>query len=66
MTLIYIQSNDLLEELVEGLIRMCDNQCSLVWTVVIDVGNDLDCNVRFSSTRWSNNLKNSGEIELIK
>jgi hypothetical protein len=55
MSLVYVKSNDLLEELIEGLIRVCNEKRSLLREVVIDVIDDLSCNISFTGTRWSNN-----------
>ena len=37
------------------LIRMCNNTGSLFWEVMINIWNNLNSNISFTSTRWSNN-----------
>jgi hypothetical protein len=55
MSLVYVESNYLLEELVEGLVRVRNEKRSLLREVVIDVIDDLGRNVSFAGTWWPNN-----------
>ena len=48
MSLIDINSHNLLKQLVECLIRVSHQQCPLVRIVMIEIGNDLNCHVSLS------------------
>ena len=39
---------------------MSDNQCPLLGEVVVDVGDDLHCHVRFSRSGWTDHHGQSG------
>ena len=55
MSLVDIKSHDLLKELVQGLVTVCDNEGPLVREVVVDVADDLNCYISFTSTwMWEN------------
>ena len=50
VTFVHVEGHDLLEELIEGHVRVGHDQRPLFGEVVVDVGDDLHGNVRFSRT----------------
>ena len=50
MSLIYIEVDDLLEELIESLVAMGYNKGPLLGEIVVDVVNYLNCNICFTCT----------------
>ena len=55
VSLVDVECHDFLKELIEGLIGVGDDEGSLLWVVVIEVGDDLHGNVRLSSARGTHN-----------
>ena len=41
-------------DLVECLVGVCDEESSLIGKVVVEIGNDLDGNIRLAGTRGAN------------
>ena len=61
MALVNVQSDDFLKQLVQCLITMRNKQSTLSREVMVDVIDDLGCNVCFSGPRRANN---DGEARL--
>ena len=55
MSLVDVQSNDLLEKLIESLIGVCDEECPLPREVVIDIVDDLSCDISLAGAWWADN-----------
>lgn len=57
MTFVNVQLHDFFKKLIQSLIRMSYQQSSLLGPIMVNIGNYLNSNVRFTRTRRSDNLR---------